>query len=152
MGDFKPRKLISDSFGFQCLFDFPGVWGLRNAFDNVSCSTFEGIATFKGRSLRNRLKPSVLKWRRRIEIALVGGVLVGEVVMQMTMLIWGLRDMAWTPKSYSYKMRFVSPSLETCKLIIIRILSCSSEGSCRTLNGKHTTSTAFPMPGSRLIL
>ena len=70
VGDFKPRKLISDSFGFQCLFDFPGVLGLRNAFDNVSCSTFEGIATFKGRSLRNGLKPSVLKWRRRIEIAL----------------------------------------------------------------------------------
>ena len=70
MGDFKPRKLISDSFGFQCLFNFPGVLGLRNAFDNVSCSTFEGIATFKGRSLRNRLKPSKLKWRRKIEIAL----------------------------------------------------------------------------------
>ena len=61
---------MSDSFGFQCLFSFPGILGLRNAFSNVSCSTSEGVATLKSRSLGNSLKPSVLKGRRRIEIVL----------------------------------------------------------------------------------
>ena len=61
---------MSDSFGFQCLFGFPSVLGLRNAFGNVSCSIFKGVVTFKSHSLGNGLKPSVLKGRRRIEIAL----------------------------------------------------------------------------------
>ena len=39
-----------------------------------------------------------------------------------------------------------SPSLWVCKLTVLRLLSSSSERSCNTLIGKHTTLTVFRMP------
>ena len=44
------------------------------------------------------------------------------------------------------EVRYRSPSLEICKLIILPLLSSSSEESCKTSNGKRTTPTVFPTP------